>query len=218
MMFLAVRSALIDAVRSGRLPGERLEQAAARVAELRAWMTSAASARAGDSGAAADPERIGLAAARRAVQVTGTIPALHRPLVVQLVPPSNMAAGYVPWGLSSWVPEGSTLVISTGTPDGDLPELVSRVLAGATGRSLVIVVRDAHRYPLAAAAVGTLLASRPDAVVVEMGLPNWRPPAASYLASYGAARSSGRAVAEILGLAGQPQEPTRAAGDEQVSR
>ncbi len=41
LTFLAVRTALIDAVRSGRLPGERLEDAAARVAELRAWTAGA---------------------------------------------------------------------------------------------------------------------------------------------------------------------------------
>ena len=44
---------------------------------------------------------------------------------------------------------------------------------------------------------------RPDAVVVEMGLPIWRPPAAGvYLATFGAALTSSRAAAEVLGLAG----------------
>jgi hypothetical protein len=33
-----------------------------------------------------------------------------------------------------------------------------------------------------------------------MGLPVWRPPADVYIATYGAARSSGLAAAEILGL------------------
>ena len=50
-------------------------------------------------------------------------------------------------------------------------------LAAAAGRSLVIVVRDAHRYPAARDLVRGLLAARPDAIVVEMGLPVWRPPA-----------------------------------------
>jgi beta-N-acetylhexosaminidase len=48
-----------------------------------------------------------------------------------------------------------------------------------------------------------MLAERPDAVVVEMGLPVWRPAAGSYLASYGAARSNSRAAAEVLGLTGR---------------
>jgi beta-N-acetylhexosaminidase len=202
VMFLAVRAALVDAVRSGRMPGERLEEAAARVAELRAWMVTAVTGHAEPG----DPERVGLAAARRAVQVTGAPPALHRPLVVQLVPPSNMAAGSVPWGISDWLPAGSTREISTGTPQSELPRLVSGLLAEARDRSLLIVVRDAHRYPVAIAATSALLAARPDAVVLEMGLPGWRPPAASYLASFGAARSNARAAAEVLGLAGTDQE------------
>jgi beta-N-acetylhexosaminidase len=62
-------------------------------------------------------------------------------------------------------------------------------------------VRDAHRYPTATGLVSLLLAARPDAAVIEMGLPVWRPASATYLASYGAARSNALAVAERLGLA-----------------
>jgi beta-N-acetylhexosaminidase len=197
MTFLAVRSALVDAVRSGRMPAERLEQAAARVAELRAWTAAAA-------GGAAEPGNrghVGLAAARRAMRVTGAPPPLRRPLAVQVVPPSNIAAGLVPWGLGSWLPAGSTREVSTGTPTAELPGFVSELLAEARDRSLLILVRDAHRYPVAAEVTSALLAARPDAVVVEMGLPVWQPPAASYLASFGAARSNAQAAAEILGLA-----------------
>jgi beta-N-acetylhexosaminidase len=64
----------------------------------------------------------------------------------------------------------------------------------------VIVVRDAHRYRDARDLVTRLLVARPDAVVVEMGLPIWRPPRGGYVATYGAARISGLAAAEILGL------------------
>jgi beta-N-acetylhexosaminidase len=64
------------------------------------------------------------------------------------------------------------------------------------------VVRDAHRHPGAAEAVSRLVARRPDAVVLEMGLPVWRPSAGRYLASYGAARSNSQAAAEALGLTG----------------
>jgi beta-N-acetylhexosaminidase len=74
------------------------------------------------------------------------------------------------------------------------------LLADAAGRSLVIVVRDAHRYPVAAEAVSQLVTARPDAVVLEMGLPAWRPAAGRYIASYGAAYSNSRAAAELLGL------------------
>jgi beta-N-acetylhexosaminidase len=196
--YLAVKAALLTAVRSGRLPGERLEEAAARVAELRAWTAAVAS----DSAAASAANGlIGLAAARRALSVSGTLPAPDHPLVVQLVPPSNLAAGSVPWGLRRYVPADSYREISTGTRPPELADQVSAALAAAVGRTLIIVVRDAHRHPVAVAAVEQMLAARPDAVVLEMGLPVWRPAAGSYLASYGAARTNGRAAAEILGLA-----------------
>ena len=49
------------------------------------------------------------------------------------------------------------------------------ILAAASGRSLVLVIRDAHRSPATQELVTAVLAERPDAVVVEMGLPVWRP-------------------------------------------
>lgn len=204
LSFLAVRAALVEAVRSGRLPGQRLEEAAARVAELRGWTASQAGATPA-SGAArhANAATIGLAAARRAIAVEGSLPALHRPLVIQLVPPSNLAVGAVPWGLRPWLSDDSYREISTGTAADKLPELVARLLAEAGGRSLVVVVRDAHRHPVAAEAVSRLVAVRPDTVVLEMGLPIWRPAAGRYLASYGAARSNSRAAADVLGLTGR---------------
>jgi beta-N-acetylhexosaminidase len=262
LTMLAVKAALIAAVRSGRLPGERLEEAAARVAELRAWTaaalpdataraaadaaaagaavagtavpgtavagtavagtavestavastavastaeasTGAASTGAADvaaAGTAADGS-IGLAAARRAISVSGTLPSPNRPLVVQLVPPSNLAAGTVPWGLRPYVPADSYREISTGTPVDGLADVVAGILDEARGRTLIVVVRDAHRHEAAAGAAELILAARPDAVLLEMGLPVWRPSAGSYVATYGAARSNCRAAAEIMGLA-----------------
>ena len=209
LSFLAVRAALVDAVRSGRLPGTRLEEAAARVTELRTWIAAhgpAASqlvrayAADGRRAADADGSPIGLAAARRALAIDGALPILNRPLVVQLVPPSNLAVGTVPWGLGPWLADGSYREISTGTPSADLAAVVARLLTVALGRSLVIVVRDAHRYPVASEAVSQLVTARPDAIVVEMGLPVWRPATGRYVASYGAAQSNAQAAAEALGL------------------
>ena len=210
--FLAVKAALMAAVRSGRLPGERLEEAAARVAELRAWTAAAAAVATvqvanvpdatvpGTAQIAAD-SLIGLIAARRAISVSGPLPVSGRPLVVQLVPPSNIAVGAVPWGLKPYVPADSYREISTGTPADGLAGVVNAILADAAGRTLIVVVRDAHRHPVAAAAAEVILAARPDAALLEMGLPVWRPASAgTYLASFGAARSSARAAAELLGL------------------
>jgi beta-N-acetylhexosaminidase len=66
----------------------------------------------------------------------------------------------------------------------------------------VAVVRDAHRDEQTRSLVAALLAARPDLILVEMGLPFWRPPeGTSYLATYGASRASAHAAAELLGLA-----------------
>jgi beta-N-acetylhexosaminidase len=197
LSFRAVRTAIVEAVRSGRLPGERLEEAAARVAELREWTATAGAAAttAGDGAAT-----LGLAAARRAIMLHGARPVLRQPLIVQFVPPSNLAVGAVPWGLSAFATGDSYRQVSTATAGEDVPYLVSRLLATAADRSLIIVVRDAHRHPVARQAVQLMLAGRPDAIVVEMGLPLWQPVDVSYVASYGAGRSNARATAEILGL------------------
>jgi beta-N-acetylhexosaminidase len=189
-------------VASGRMPGGRLEEAASRVAELRAWTAGSGPAGSGEAGSEeVGSEEVGLAAARRAVRVDGVPQPLRQPLVVEIVPPANMAAGPVPWGLGSFVPAGSLRRVSTGKSPAALARSIEGLLAEAAGRSLVVVVRDAHRYPAAAGVAAALLTARPDAVVVEMGLPVWHPPAGVYLATFGAARTSSRAAAEVLGLA-----------------
>jgi beta-N-acetylhexosaminidase len=86
---------------------------------------------------------------------------------------------------------------------------VRGLLTDAAGRSLIIVVRDAHRHPIATQVVDMLLAARPDAILVEMGVPAWRPEGTAYLASFGAARSNSRAAAEVLGLIRQRESTQR---------
>src|SRR6185437_15814650 len=117
--YLAVRDALVDAVRSGQIPVSRLEESAERVNALRSW---AAASRRPTAPRPASSEEIGLAAARRAIQVHGSPGKLTTPLLVEIVPPSNIAVGTVPWGLSTWVPAGDIRRISTADdpagPDG----------------------------------------------------------------------------------------------------
>ncbi len=210
--YLAVREALVAAVRDGTLDGARLEEAADRVARLRGGL---ARARRDGYGAvpgdvmvsvAADRVRIGLAAARRAVSVSGPPQTLRHPLVIEVEPRENVAAGRFGWGLGPWAPTGSIRRVgaSGGSPEGAGPGTADAraILAAAAGRSLVAVVRDAHRDQNTRSLVTALLAARPDLVLVEMGLPLWRPPEdTSYLATYGASRASARAAAELLGLA-----------------
>ncbi|WP_119729411.1 glycoside hydrolase family 3 protein [Thermomonospora amylolytica] len=182
----ATVAAIVAAVRDGRLPAERLEDAAERGRALRAWLAGAPSA--GTDRPAA------LEAARRALTFSGELPDLPDPLVVELEAPGNIAVGPTPWGLGPWA---SDMVRVDGEAAAPGP-----LLERAAGRGLVIVVRDAHRHAGQRRLVNALLAARPDAVLVEMGLPVWRPEGRlAYLATYGATLANARAAAELLGLA-----------------
>jgi beta-N-acetylhexosaminidase len=200
-MYHAIRAALADAADSGRLSGARLEEAASRVAGLRARLaafreTAARAAAAREARAAAVAgDGIGLIAARRALRRSGPFPAtLTSPLVVEVEPEENIAAGRFTWGFSPWAP---VVRVDPGAGDG---AALGGILADAAGRPLVLAVRDALSVqPL----VSDLLAARPDAIIVEMGVPRWTPPpATAYLATYGASRACAQAAAEVLGLAG----------------
>jgi beta-N-acetylhexosaminidase len=204
--YLQVRDALVDAVKSGRLPASRLEESAARVHDLRAWVSAARKAIPSYTVTGTTGAGVGMVAARRALRLDAELASLADPVLVEIVPPSNIAVGTVPWGLSQWVGADSVYRISTKEGDGDAAggtaPLIGEVLAAtAGGRSLLIVVRDAHRHPVTRGVVTELLSARPAAVVVEMGLPVWRPPTRSYLATFGATRASSLAAAELLGLA-----------------
>ncbi|MCW2888026.1 MAG: beta-N-acetylhexosaminidase [Streptosporangiaceae bacterium] len=180
-----ILAAIVAAVLAGRLSEERLTEAADRTGRLKAWLAN------GHPAAGPATPQVGLEAARRAIHRTGEPPALRDPLIVELEAPGNIAVGPVPWGLSPWAREVQRV-------DGATAD-VAKLLARAADRSLVVVVRDAHRHPEQRRLALALLAARPDTVIVEMGLPVWRP-AAVHIATYGAARANGRAAAELLGL------------------
>jgi beta-N-acetylhexosaminidase len=112
------------------------------------------------------------AAAARAVHVDGDVSFVGRPRVVELRPVANIAAGEAEHRLAGAV------VVREGEPipEGD-----------------VFVVRDVHRHAWMEAA------DRPGAVVVETGLPVWRPRRArGHVATYGGGRAALAAVEELL--------------------
>ncbi|GAB2616113.1 hydrolase [Paractinoplanes abujensis] len=206
-----LRDAIVAAVRSGELAEERLRAAAARVHLLGAWATSTQTAT--GSRAIADAARevavltrtdgVGFAAARRAVRVTTTgdavLPVTAPPHVVEFAPPRNIAIGAeTPWGVGTPLDEllpGTTSVRLTEDELGADP--AATVLAGAAGRPLVLVVRDVHRHAWLSGALTAVLAQRPDAIVVEMGLPE-TVAGAVHIATYGATRACGLAAAELI--------------------
>jgi beta-N-acetylhexosaminidase len=167
-----IRGAIVEAARSGRLPEDRIHEAAARVAETAAW-TNPRPHRDRDAGAEA---------ARRALRVEGDPRIGPGALVVECRPKATIAAGESEHGLAELLPEAEVVQLREGDP---LPD--------PAGRGLVVVVRDAHRH----AWQRDLL--RPGAIVVEVGFPAWKPDAAAaYIATHGAGRSNLEALAERL--------------------
>jgi beta-N-acetylhexosaminidase len=173
----AVHAAIVEAVRAGRLGEERLREAAARVAEALPPPAGAADLDAG----------VGLAAARRALRVEGVGALARPPLVVELAPTPSMAAGPSQHGLGQVL---GAEVVRVTEPPVDLDR---------GDRQVVLVLRDAHRYGWEQEVAEDLLERAPDTVVVETGIPLWRPAAATgYLATHGAGRVNLEAAAERL--------------------
>jgi beta-N-acetylhexosaminidase len=180
----AVRDALVGAVAAGRLPEERLAQAAGRVERLGRRLLEHR------RDPAPSPE-VGLEAARRALRAEGATALVRPALVVELVPEATIAAG----------PSGHRLgaLLQARRPGTEAVVVGGPVELAADGRQLVVVVRDAHRHAWERDVVEGLLADEEDAIVVDVGVPVWRPAgAAATVVTYGAGRANLEAAAELL--------------------
>jgi beta-N-acetylhexosaminidase len=219
--YLRVRAAIVEAVRSGYLPLARLADAAERVDRLRAWATAAAGA-AGTAGAGASgvPPKVepGLVAARRAAVGHRVRPLAGPPVVVELRGTPNLAVGDAAWDLGrplaalGLAPATTVRLAKPDPATGPAPDeavdalgvdaagaAVDRVVAAAGAAPLVVVGRDVPRHPWQLAYWRRLLAARPDAVLVDLGLP--RPDAlvdGPYVLVAGAARPNLTVAAELL--------------------
>jgi beta-N-acetylhexosaminidase len=181
---------LVAAARTGRLPEERLAEAAAAVARLGRFEPTTAVDGAPDRAVGAD-------AARRALRVKGDVALEGPPLVVELEPPPLVAAGPAAHSLGGEISarRQASAVVSLNEHSGDSAELAR----SAEGRPLVIVLRDAGRHEWQRTVASELVELRPDAVLVETGLPGWLPDrATAYVETYGAGRVNLEAAAELL--------------------
>ncbi|MEV4616138.1 glycoside hydrolase family 3 protein [Kitasatospora sp. NPDC049258] len=182
-----LREELAGAVTAGELPAERLAEAAGRIAGL------AERARP-ERCLTDDQDEVGLVAARRAL-LARDLPVLgEAPVVLEFQHEPTPAIGATAWGLGEVLARQlpQARVVRVSDPAAPLPPLPA-------GRTVLAVVRDLHRHPATRAAVEALLAARPDTVLVEMGLPHHRPPAAAaYLATHGASRAAALAATELL--------------------
>jgi beta-N-acetylhexosaminidase len=150
-----------------------------RLAEARLWEAAGRVAEAASWASSPRPHRdreAGVEAARRALRVEGDVTLSGEPLVIELRPEASIAAGEARHGMGGvQVHEGE-----------QLPRLDD------FGR-VVVVVRDAPRHAWQRELVP------PGTIVVETGLPAWRPPQArAWVATYGAGRANLEAAAELL--------------------
>jgi beta-N-acetylhexosaminidase len=105
----------------------------------------------------------------------------------------SIAAGEVPWGVAQALAARGVRVTASEV----LP--AAHDLAVPQRGSVVLVVRDLHRHLEQKALIDAVLRERPEAVVVEMGLPLCRPSQARhYIATHGSARVCGQAAAELM--------------------
>lgn len=192
----ALRDAITAAVREGRLKEERLAEAAGRVRDLAAWYDARAEAR---KAAARDAdEGLGLAAATAALRATPAQPRrrpvlTRAPLVVRMAARPTQAVGRAtPLTLGEAIGEILPGTVTAEVDeDGRLPDL------SETGRPVVISVHDAVRHAWMRGLLEAALRARPDAVVVETGVPG-TPAGRLYLATHGASTASARAAARWL--------------------
>ncbi|QDQ14639.1 glycoside hydrolase family 3 protein [Streptomyces spectabilis] len=210
-------AALVRAVLDGTLPEARLAEAGTRVRSFAAW----SGARSRAATATGLPSDIGLVAARRAVRIRPRrpeadstepfLPLTIAPHVVELSPVMNPAVdGGTPWGVAGPLralrPDTTSVRLTEPELDGFDEVLDRAALTPAHDRALVVVVRDAARHRWMTEALARLLRTRPDALVVEMGVPTGVPLGAVHLITHGATRVSGIAVAELLtGRAPSPE-------------
>lgn len=189
--------AITAAVRDGSLPEARLLEAASRVEKFAAWRREVREASdsqpsdAIDAGSSGNvgilPDIGGFEAARRAIGILRAeptaLPLTQPPHVVETVLPRSLADH-----LAELLP-GTTRAPLTEVADAaDLP----------TGRPLVIAVRGIQRAPEDVERVIALAKERPDAIVVELGVPSVDPGGAAWIVTHGASRVCLRAVAEII--------------------
>jgi beta-N-acetylhexosaminidase len=107
------------------------------------------------------------------------------PLVVELRPRANIAAGEAEHSLGDAIPDADEIVLDETSAAPAVPD----------GRPVVVVMRDAHRHPW----MRDLTDELAPTVAVETGVPLWRPESAGgYVVTHGGSRVSYEAVADLL--------------------
>jgi beta-N-acetylhexosaminidase len=179
------------AVRDGRLPEHRLQEASARVADLAAWAQPTTEAVPADPRVARE---LGTRIARRALRTTGDVRITGDAVVLVPRTPVGIAAGRGQTWLQS--------VLRQRRPGWEVVEMydvgdLGRLLGGRGDRDLLLVV-DGRPDRATDEAVRAVLAQDPDAVLVHAGPAGTAPPAQRSVQTFGGGRAVADAVADLL--------------------
>ncbi|MEV0736842.1 glycoside hydrolase family 3 N-terminal domain-containing protein [Streptomyces sp. NPDC050549] len=184
---LACRDAVLDALHARMLAEERVWEAAGRVRRLaERYATPRREVAAWDANA-------GLEAARRAVRTRPLPPPVRGAHVVDLFPAPHPALN---WGGEDLLTELRAIdPTATGIALNEEPAEPAAIVDAIAARSapLVLATSDAVLHPWQTRLRDALAARRPDAVLIDTGLPE-----GGTLCSYGRGRVNLRAVAEVL--------------------
>ncbi|MEI5584258.1 MULTISPECIES: glycoside hydrolase family 3 protein [unclassified Agromyces] len=192
-------AAIEDAIDSGRLPADRVAEAAGRVRALAIPAPAMPAAR----GALPSDLRERIAAsfhvapgALERLAGTGRIGT-----VVRVDTAANIAVGGVPWGpfallaapdparpAPGWLSDAAIVALDAASPVDDPAGLAGPVL---------VVGKDLHRHPFAVAAIERLRAVRRDVVTADLGWPG-DDRAFADIATFGASRAVAEAFAGLV--------------------
>ncbi|MFJ2739978.1 glycoside hydrolase family 3 protein [Streptomyces sp. NPDC087440] len=192
-VYEAVERALVG----GELTVDRLEEAAARIAALRAWAAPRPTA-----DVPAPTVGVGLVAARRALAGAALpdLPVSGPVHVLRLAVGANLAVGEAPWGLAQSLERLGRLGSATEVEPGADPHRITlpEGVEADPDAPVVVVVRDAVRDPWQRETLAALRARRPGLIAVEMGLAPVPLPDAPTLLTRGAGLANAMAAAELL--------------------
>jgi beta-N-acetylhexosaminidase len=204
-----IENVILLALRDGRLATERVEDAATRVHGLADQLESER-AETPVPKVGIDPLDVDAARTLTAFEIQPFVRALLAKRtgefqVVSLETTINNAIGRVPWGLAAELAadperyEGTDLVAHPPivVTSASVTTKAAAGIAADLKTVVVVVGRDIHRHPEARAAVDRIRAGHPAVVVVDMG---WPADDRAYadIATFGASRLAGRALAAVL--------------------
>lgn len=203
-------AAIVAAVASGRLPAERVADAADRVRALAsAPVVVSGSGAVTDAAAAAAPTTLPADLRERIAASFHVAPGVRERLagagrigtIIRIDTAANIAVGDVPWGpfaliaapdparpAPTWLADAAIVPLDAATPLEDPAGLAGPVL---------VVGKDLHRHPFAVVAVERLRAARADVVTADLGWPS-DDLALADVATFGASRVVAEAFASLV--------------------